>query len=89
MLDNDYRAQETELVKLISFGFDLHKDELDYWGEGCDLFPRLYTYNHDSYKTKRVNDGIVWGRRGYSSHSTGEVYTNLGLTIGKIKNKKL
>lgn len=89
MLDNDYRVEEPELVKLVSFGFDLHKDELDYWGEGCDLFPRLYTYNHDSYRTKRVNDGIVWGRRGYSSHSTSEVYTNLGLTVGKVKDGKL
>lgn len=89
MLNNDYRIKEPELVKLISFGFDLHKDELDYMESECSLFPRLYTYNKNSYDTKRIKDGIVWGKRGYSNHSTDEVYTNLGLTIGEVKNKKL
>ncbi len=89
MLDNDYRIKVPELVKLVSFGYDLHKDELDYFGTDCDLFPRLYTYNNYSYDTKRIKDGIVWGRRGYSTHSNGEVYTNLGLTIGEIKDGKV
>lgn len=89
MLENDYRKKVPELVKLVTFGYDLHKDELDYFGNDCDLFPRLYTYNKHSYDTKRIKDGIVWGRRGYSSHSNGEVYTNLGLTIGKINDGKL
>lgn len=89
MLENDYRKKVPELVKLVTFGYDLHKDELDYFGNDCDLFPRLYTYNKHSYDTKRIKDGIVWGRRGYSSHSNGEVYTNLGLTIGKINYGKL
>lgn len=89
MLDNDYKNKEPELVKLISFAYDLHKDGLSYWGGECSLFPRRYTYNHNSYETKRINDGIVWGKRGYSNHSTNEVYTNLGLSVGEIKNEKL
>lgn len=89
MLDNNYRNKEPELVKLVSFAYDLHKDGLSFWGEGCDLFPRRYTYNHDSYETKRIDDGIVWGKRGYSNHSTNEVYTNLGLSVGEIKNGRL
>lgn len=89
MLESNYKDENPELIKLISFGYDLHKKGLDDFGDGCELFPRLYSYNNYSYKTKRVKDGIVWGRRGYSNHSSCEVYTNLGLTVGEIKDRNL
>ncbi len=89
MLDNKAKNQETELVKLVSFAYDLHSDGLKYYGSDCDLFPRVYTYNHYSYETKRLEKGIVFGKRGYSNHSTGTVFTNLGLTVGTIENGKL
>ena len=89
LLDNGYKNEEPELVKLISFAYDLYEDKLDYIGFECDLFPRLYTYNHKSYDTFRIKDGIVWGHRGYANHSECRMYTQLGLTVGQVIDDKL
>lgn len=89
MLDNKYTTKEKELVNLVSFAYDLHEDDLSWCKSSCKLFPRPYTYDNFSYETKRIDDGIIFGERGYTDHSTNDVYTNLGLTIGQVEDGKL
>ena len=89
MLDNKYTTKEKELVNLVSLAYDLHEDGLSWFKSDCELFPRPYTYDNFSYKTKRIKEGIVFGYRGYTDHSTSAVFTNLGLTIGQIEDGKL
>lgn len=89
MLDNKYTTKEKELVNLVSLAYDLHEDGLSWFKSDCELFPRPYTCDNFSYETKRINDGIVFGYRGYTDHSTNAVFTNLGLTIGQIEDGKL
>lgn len=89
MLDNRYTTKEKELVSLVSFAYDLHNDDLSWFKSDCDLFPRPYTCDNFSYETKRIKDGIVFGYRGYTDHSTNAVFTNLGLTIGQVEDGKL
>lgn len=89
MLDNKYTTKEKELVNLVSLAYDLHEDDLSWRNSACELFPRPYTYDNFSYETKRVDNGIVFGYRGYTDHSTNNVFTNIGMTIGQIENGKL
>lgn len=89
MLDNKYTTKEKELVNLVSLAYDLHEDDLSWCKSDCELFPRPYTYDDFSYETKRVDNGIVFGYRGYTDHSTNDVFTNIGVTIGQIENGKL
>lgn len=78
-----------ELMKLVSFAYDLYQDKLTWYGNDCSLFPRKYTYNHESYETCRIKDGIIWGFRSYPHHGTSVVFTQLGLTVGRVKDGKL
>lgn len=87
--DNKYNNKKPELSKLISFAFDLYEDKLDYFNSECDLFPRWYTYNHHSYEIARISDGIVWGKRGYANHSDSSVFTEIGITVGKVVDEQL
>ncbi|MCI8575110.1 MAG: hypothetical protein HFI09_01440 [Bacilli bacterium] len=89
LLDNRYNNKKSELSKLVSFAYDLYEDKLNYFNSSGDLFPRSYNYDNVSYDSFRIPEGIVWGNRGYSSHSCSSVFTELGLTVGQIVNGKL
>lgn len=78
-----------EIMKLVSFAYDLYGDKLEYCDSECTLFPRPYTYNQESYDTCRIKDGIIWGFRSYPHHGTSIVFTKLGLTIGRVIDEKL
>ncbi len=83
------KAIEAELSKLISLGYDLYKDNLQHFDNECNMFPRLYITDDLPYATCRIKDGIIFGLRGFSSHSNSNVFTHLGLSVGNICNNKL
>ena len=89
MLDNNYKNKEQELVNLVSFAYDLHEEKLDDWHYCHYLFPVMHYYYGLPYPSTQLKEGALFGFRGYSDHSTCKVFTQIGLSVGKIKDEKL
>lgn len=78
-----FNFKSDEIRKLIQFGYDLHKDELDFYAQGCWYVPNFRTYDGMPYYNKRLDKGMVYAHRGYANHSDNTVYTTLGVVMGE------
>lgn len=77
---------DNEISKLIQFGFDLHKSEIDYDFYG-DI-PNVEDYTGMPYPIKKVENGGILGFRNYPNHSDSTVWTILGVSIGKFRENE-
>jgi len=69
-----------EISKLIEYGYDLHKREMESYKHSV---PNFEFYNGNSCPIKKVDGGGIFGKRGYPNHSESRVCTTLGVTVGK------
>lgn len=74
--------ENPEISKLISFGLDLHLDEMNtlYFGRVPNF---EFSYNDSRCWMKETDKGGIFGYRGYPNHSSSEVCTIFGVVVGK------
>lgn len=80
MLSHDEIKSNKEISKLIEYGYDLHKREMDRYERSI---PNFEFYNGNCCPMKKVNGGGIFGMRGYPNHSVSYMFTTLGITVGK------
>lgn len=82
MLSYEEIKNNKEVGKLIQYGYDLHK-------RGMDDISNIPTFKFSNYyfcKIKEVNGGGIFGIRNYPDHSSHEVFTILGVSVGTKKD---
>lgn len=80
------RKTNHEISKLIQFGYDLHKGKMDDYDYSTMQVPNCTFYSGSYYPMEEVKQGGIFGCRLYTSHSTSEVFTQLGITVGKFED---
>lgn len=80
MLSRDEIKNNKEISKLIEYGYDLHERQMDYYERSI---PNFEFYNGNCCPMKKVDNGGIFGRRGYPNHSESRVCTTLGVTVGE------
>ena len=84
MLSYNYKPENKEIGKLIQYGYDLHRREMDHFSKY--EVPNFEFYNGNSCPMKVVENGGIFGRRGYANHSDPTVHTILGICVGKFED---
>lgn len=82
MLSCEEIKNNKEISKLIEYGYDLHKREMEHYEHSI---PNFEFYNGNSCPMKKVDGGGIFGMRGYLNHSESRIFTTLGVTVGKQK----
>lgn len=82
MLSYEEIKNNKEVSKLIQYGYDLHKRQMEHYEHSI---PNFKFYKGNSCPMKKVSGGGIFGMRGYPNHSDSRVFTILGVTVGKQK----
>ncbi len=82
MLSREEIKDNKEISKLIEYGYDLHKRQMEHYEHSI---PNFEFYNGNCCPMKKVDGGGIFGMRGYANHSEARVFTTLGVTVGKQK----
>lgn len=80
MLSYDELIKDKEIAKLIQYGYDLHQKEMERYV--FDV-PNFKFYNNNSCPMKVMENGGIFGKRTYPSHSETCLLTILGVCMGK------